>query len=94
MAATAFCSFWFFENFLYIGVYMADARDQALPLVGSGDHDWYILFEKWGLLSQDLKIGAATRTLGWLGMLATMVWLSWRTWTAWNVGWDHRHYLT
>ena len=24
--AVAFCSFWFFENFLYIGTYMADAR--------------------------------------------------------------------
>jgi hypothetical protein len=37
--AVAFCGFWFFENFLYIGTYMADARAEALPLVGSGDHD-------------------------------------------------------
>src|SRR5712672_4272616 len=49
----AFCSFWFFENFPYIGTYMADARTQELPLVGSGDHDWAILFGQWGLLMQD-----------------------------------------
>jgi len=73
---------------------MADARAEALPLVGSGDHDWNILFGQWGLLMQDQKIGAATRALGWLGMLATMAWLAWRTGKAWNADRDHRHYLT
>jgi hypothetical protein len=92
--ATAFCSFWFFENFLYIGVYMADARAEALPLVGGGEHDWNTLFYQWGLIMQDQKIGAATRALGWLGMLATMAWLGWRTWFAWNADRDPRHYLT
>jgi hypothetical protein len=78
--ATAFCSFWFFENFLYIGTYMADARAEALPLFGSGEHDWATLFGQWGLLLQDERIGGTTRALGWIGMLATMAWLSWRTW--------------
>jgi hypothetical protein len=79
-AGAAFGSFWFFENFLYIGTYMADARRQDLPLVGSGDfveHDWNILFSQWGLLMQDRSIGAATRLLGWCGMLATIAWLGW-----------------
>ena len=76
--AFAFCSFWFFENFPYIGTYMADARTAALPLVGSGDSDWEILFSQWGLLAQDQKIGGIMRTLGWLGMLSTMAWLAWR----------------
>lgn len=76
-AGVAFASFWFFENFLYIGTYMADARTLALPLVGSGDHDWEILFGQWGLLIHDRDIGGATRTLGWLGMMATMIWLAW-----------------
>ncbi|HUL15365.1 MAG TPA: hypothetical protein VLV88_05165 [Terriglobales bacterium] len=80
----AFCGFWFFENFLYIGVYMADARAQALPLVGSGDHDWAILFGKWGLMLQDQKIGHATRFLGWMGMLAVVGWLAWRGWHDWR----------
>jgi hypothetical protein len=79
VSGTAFCAFWFFENFPYIGTYMADARAQNLPLVGSGDHDWGILFGQWGLLAQDQKIGAAVRTLGWLGMLGVVGWLAWQT---------------
>ena len=76
-AGTAFAAFWFFENFLYVGTYMADARALALPLVGSGDHDWEILFGQWGLLLHDTAIGGATRAFGWLGMLATVAWLIW-----------------
>ena len=75
----AFSLFWFFENFLYIGVYMADARAEALPLVGSGEHDWNTLFTQWDLLLKDTAIGGATRTLGWLGMLAVCAWLALRT---------------
>jgi hypothetical protein len=78
-AAVAFCSFWFFENFLYIGTYMADARALELPLVGSGDHDWNILFGQWGWLRYDVSIGHTTRALGWLGMVTAMAWLAWRT---------------
>jgi hypothetical protein len=80
VTATAFCGFWFFENFLYIGTYMADARAVSLPLVGSGEHDWETLFGQWGLLMQDQIIGGATRDLGWLGMFATVLWLAWHTW--------------
>jgi hypothetical protein len=63
---TAFCAFWFFENFLYIGTYMADARASALLLVGSGDSDWKVLFTQWNLMLHDTQIAHATRTLGWL----------------------------
>jgi hypothetical protein len=73
-----FSIFWFFENFPYIGTYMADARTAALPLVGSGDSDWETLFTQWGLLAQDQKIGATIRILGYLGMLATIAWLAYR----------------
>lgn len=76
----AFALFWFFENFLYIGTYMADARAMNLPLVGAGDHDWNILFGQWGLLHKDRIIGGYTRNLGWLGMLATIGWLAWFGW--------------
>jgi hypothetical protein len=75
----AFSLFWFFENFPYIGTYMADARTAARPLVGSEISDWEILFTQWGLLAQDQKIGGMMRTLGWLGMLGTMAWLAYRT---------------
>jgi hypothetical protein len=72
----AFSIFWFFENFPYIGTYMADARTASLPLVGSEESDWTILFTQWGILAQDQKIGGIMRALGWLGMLATMGWLA------------------
>ena len=75
----AFALFWFFENFPYIGTYMADARTSARPLVGSEISDWETLFTQWGLLAQDEKIGGMMRTLGWLGMLGTMAWLAYRT---------------
>src|SRR6266850_1228557 len=65
-AGFAFSIFWFFENFPYIGTYMAYARTAALPLVGSEESDWTILFTQWGLLAQDQKIGGIMRTLGWL----------------------------
>lgn len=74
----AFSSFWFFENFLYIGTYMKDARANALPLVNSDMGDWTILFGQWGILSADLKIGHFVRTMGWLGMFATVGWLAYR----------------
>lgn len=77
--AVAFSFFWFFENFPYIGTYMADARTSALPLVGSDESDWTILFGQWGLLAQDQKIGGVMRILGWLGMIAAAAWLEFRT---------------
>jgi len=79
-----FAGFWFFENFLYIGTYMADARTQALQLVGSGEHDWEILFTQWGLMMQDQKIGGTTRILGWIGMIATVGWLANRLRSSWS----------
>jgi hypothetical protein len=75
----AFSAFWFFENFLYIGTYMQDARANALPLVNSDIGDWTILFGQWGILNYDLKIGQFVRSLGWVGMLATLSWLAYRT---------------
>jgi len=75
---TAFCSFWFFENFLYIGVYMSDARRASLPLVGGDESDWTILFTQWNLMLHDTQIAHATRTIGWLGMLASVAWFAYR----------------
>jgi hypothetical protein len=78
-----FCLFFFFENWLYTATYMADARDQALPLVTTGDpdfveHDWYAIFSSLGVLHYDTKIAAVVRILGWCGMLGCVVWLTFR----------------
>jgi hypothetical protein len=81
---TAFCGFFFFENFLNISTYMADARAQQLCLVTVGDgengiHDWFFLFSKLGVLEHDTAIAHVVRVLGWLGMIGTVLWLARRS---------------
>ena len=72
----AFCLWWFGQNLINISVYMADARELALPLVGGGDHDWNELFFRFGLLGQDSvqRVSGATRLLGVAIMLAGLAW--------------------
>jgi hypothetical protein len=86
ITGTAFCAFFFFEQFLPIATYMADARSQSLTYVTVGDpdmaeHDWFYLFSHAGVLDHDTQIGAVVRFLGWAGMLAvvaSLVWFAWR----------------
>lgn len=89
---------WFFENWLNIARYMADARALVLPLVGGGDHDWQEIFLRWHVLAHDTSIASITRTAGWLGMSAAAAWVVWRAWQDRNrppvdqfmTGWDGR----
>ena len=79
-AAFVFCTFFFFENWLYTATYMADARAMVLPLVTAGDsdyveHDWNTIFSHWGILAYDTKIAAIIRLCGWIGMLSIVAWL-------------------
>jgi hypothetical protein len=78
---TAFCAFFFFQQFLPVAVYMADSHCQCLTYVTVGDsgtviHDWYYLFSSVGVLAHDTQIAAVVRSLGWIGMLATVVWFA------------------
>src|ERR1700760_2930510 len=80
----AFCTFFFFENWLYTATYMADARAMLLPLVTAGDsdhieHDWHTIFSSLGVLPYDTKVAAVISFLGWMGMLGTVAWLAWRS---------------
>jgi hypothetical protein len=82
---TAFCMFFFFEEFLPVATYMADARAQQLQLITVGDsdfviHDWHYLFGAFGVLNHDIQIADLTRTIGWIGMFATVAWMVWRSW--------------
>jgi hypothetical protein len=79
LAGFIFCTFFFFENWLYTATYMADARAMALPLVTTGDpdfveHDWNTIFSSMGLLQHDTQIAACIRFLGWCGMIGCAVW--------------------
>ena len=79
-ASFIFCTFFFFENWIYTATYMADARAMVLQLVTLGDpefakHDWNTIFGNLGLLDYDTRIGAVVRFLGWAGMLTCTAWL-------------------
>jgi hypothetical protein len=81
IAGFVFCTFFFFENWLYTATYMADARAQVLPLVTTGDpefaeHDFFRIFTNLGVLDYDTKIAAVVRTLGWCGMIAVVIWFA------------------
>jgi hypothetical protein len=78
-AATA-CVWWFGENLIGVGRYMADAAFEELALIGGDVHDWNFLFGRWGLLSSGQEIGSATRWIGGLLMVGALVLLA--RWTA------------
>lgn len=57
-----------------VGQYMADARTQAIPLVGPGQnikHDWNYIFGELGWLNADTAIGGTVQVIGVIiGVLA------------------------
>ena len=71
---------WFFENWLNIARYMADARALQLPLLGGGDHDWNTIFTRWNVLEHDIQIATAVRIIAWSGMSIICLWAGWRGW--------------
>lgn len=82
--SAAFAGIWFFENLHYIAWYMADARTEALPLAGGGEHDWNTLLDHYGLLEKDTQIAHVVNTIGYIGIVASLafaavVWLSQRS---------------
>jgi hypothetical protein len=50
---------WLGQNFINISVYAADARAQALPLLGGSKvyHDWAYLLGSLNLLQYDAEVG-------------------------------------
>jgi len=84
LTGTTFAAFFFFENFLNVATYMADARRQALPLVTVGDpdhveHDWFFIFSKLGLIERDTVIAAVVRVVGVLGMIGVVIGFWWKS---------------
>lgn len=81
------CVFWMGTALVGAGIYAADARAQALPLVSPfgpvdvDSHDWTVMLLRVGRLSQDQEIGAALRAAGLLSMASGWgggVWMTWR----------------
>lgn len=67
-ASTSAAVWWFGQNFLGIGRYVADARAQQLDLLAGGVHDWTYLLETVGLLTHDEGLGRAVQIFGCLIM--------------------------
>jgi hypothetical protein len=79
--AAAVMLWWIAQNLWNISVYVKDARDMALPLVGGGQHDWNYLLEAVGLLHRDQQVGQAFFAVGVLCYLVAMLWgfrVAWR----------------
>ena len=55
---------WLGQNCWNISVYVKDARTEALPLVGGGEHDWALLLGQLGWLDRDGTIGGAIFLVG------------------------------
>ena len=63
---------WLGQNCWNISVYVRDAREQALPLVGGGEHDWAFLLGQWGFLQRDQVIGGVVYLCGVLVYLTAI----------------------
>jgi hypothetical protein len=68
---------WLGQNCWNISVYIKDARTQALPLVGGGEHDWALLLDQWGWLERDQRLGGAVYLVGVLLYLTAVI-AGWR----------------
>ena len=62
--AASVALWWVAQNFWNISVYVRDARNQDLDLVGGGEHDWAYLLGHLGWLKQDQRIGHAVWLVG------------------------------
>jgi hypothetical protein len=68
---------WLGQNCTNIAIYIKDARVQELPLVGGGEHDWFLLLDQFGMLESELAIGRAVTAAGAV-CFGTPVILGWR----------------
>lgn len=80
-AGAAAAAVWLGENLLNVARYMADARVQALPLVGGGDHDWAEIFGRWRMLHLDTRVAGFTRVLA-VAVIAGALLRLYRQWSA------------
>jgi hypothetical protein len=79
----AVCVFWLGTALVGAGIYAADARAQALPLVSPfgpvdfDSHDWTFLLMKYGKLSKDAQIGGALQSAGMASMALSLALGAW-----------------
>jgi len=79
---------WVAQNLWNISVYVRDARSQALPLVGSGEHDWAYILGRLDLLEFDHVLGRVVHTAGVVIFIGSVIWGIYLS------GWDERRQQT
>ena len=75
--AAGFAGLWVMFAMHNVGRYIADARAQALPLVGPGEtmtHDWHFILNELGLLARDKAIGGTVTIAGTVIGLLALLW--------------------
>lgn len=55
---------WIAQNFWNISIYVRDARNQDLDLVGGGEHDWAYLLGELGWLKHDQQLADGAWLIG------------------------------
>jgi hypothetical protein len=70
--AASVALWWVAQNFWNVSVYVADARTEALPLVGGGEHDWAYLLGRLGWLPRDHIIAHDVWVLGVLAYVVAI----------------------
>jgi hypothetical protein len=65
---------WVSANVWEVAVYMKDAKDRVLPLLGDDpdSHDWYNLFSDMGILHKAVNIGQAFHSLAYVVLLCSV----------------------
>lgn len=74
---------WLGQNFLGVSVYIADARAQALPLLGDG-HDWAYLLREFNVLAYDTVLAQAVFFIGALCMFGSIALLGRHVWPSYQ----------
>ena len=72
--AASVALWWFAENLWNIAVYIADAQEQALPLVGGGEHDWAFILAELDVLPRDDSIASFVRFVGVVLFFVAVAW--------------------
>jgi hypothetical protein len=65
---------WVAENLWNVAIYIADAQEQELPLVGGGEHDWAYLLAEMDVLQRDDQIASMVRFVGAMLFVVAIVW--------------------
>lgn len=75
--SAGFIIFWIADNIVSVSVYMADAVEMQLPLIGGEGviHDWNWLFTKMGLLQQSGFIASLFFWIGIIGVIVSIFWM-------------------